>query len=138
VSCRELDCFGNTAFRCSHSETQLTLLHRFSLRLQPYEPLRFPPRIEGRINYNPITTPLMYITDGWEQRKRCDIGFSIHNQGKTLFAQDRTYTARQRATGIGAEAYAQHASLSSRPDRQSVTTGQTERHSRGPITMARH
>jgi hypothetical protein len=52
------------------------------------------PRIEGRINYHPITTPLMYIIDGLGMKKICDIGLSVHQARKNIVC------ARQRAPGI--------------------------------------
>jgi hypothetical protein len=58
----------------------------------------------------------MYIADGWEQKKRCDIGLSIHKQGNTLFAQGRTPRARQRAPGIVQKNTPSTRSLSSRPE----------------------
>ncbi|EPE30466.1 hypothetical protein GLAREA_03433 [Glarea lozoyensis ATCC 20868] len=58
----------------------------------------------------------MSIADGWEQKKRCDIGLSIHKQGNTLFAQGRTPRARQRAPGMVQKNTPSTRSLSSRPE----------------------
>ena len=68
--------------------------------------------------YNPITTPLMCIADGWEQTKRCDIGSSIHKQGKSFIRASQTSQTKATTPRNGAHNTPATRSLSSTRTRQ--------------------